>query len=129
MKVILLQDTPKIGKKFEIKNVADGFAINFLFPQKLAKLASEQTIKEIEITKKKYESEKELEIKEIKEILDKLKDPIEIEVKTNEEGKLFAGLDKKEIGEALQEKLGIKINSEILQLDKPIKEIGEHKIK
>lgn len=128
MKVILLQDVPKIGKKFESKNVADGFALNFLFPQKLAKLATEQVIKEVEVEKKKHELQKETGVKELKEILAKLKNSIEIEVKTNKEGKLFAGLDKQEITEIIQDKIGLTINPDILQLKKPIKEVGEHTI-
>lgn len=128
MKIILLQDVPKIGKKFETKNVSDGFALNFLFPQKLAKLATAQVVKEIEVEKKKHEFQKETEVKEMKDILIKLKDPIEIKVKANKVGKLFAGLDKKEIGEIIQDKTGVILDPNILQLEKPIKEIGEYTI-
>ena len=128
MKVILLQDVPKVGKKFEVKNVANGYAINLLLPQKLAQLATNQTIKELEVEKKKYEIEKEKGVGKLKEIFEKLNELIEIKVKANEEGKLFASLDKKEIIKAIQEKTGAKIDPNIIELDKPIKKIGEYKI-
>ena len=129
MKVILTQDVAKIGKKFEVKNVSDGYAINFLFPQKLAKLATDQAMSEIETAKKKYQVEKEVALKEVKEVLEKLKEPIEIKAKTNETGKLFAGIDKEVIVEAILDKTGMKIDPEIIELKKPIKEVGEHNVK
>jgi len=59
MKVILLQDVPKVGKKYEIKNVKDGFARNFLLLKNLAKIAEAGTLKEIEAAKQKEAREKE----------------------------------------------------------------------
>ncbi len=129
MKIILLQNVPKVGKKFEIKEVSDGFAINFLLPKKLAELATDQVIGKMAVQKEKYEKERELKGEELKKVIGQLKETVQIEVKTSEEGKLFAGLDKKEIAQAVQDKLGITIDPEILQLDKPIKEVGKHEIK
>jgi large subunit ribosomal protein L9 len=128
MKVILLQDVPKVGKKFEVKNVSDGFALNFLIPKKLAELATDKVIERVSLQKEKFEKEKQIEIGDIKKIISQLDKAIEIEVKANEEGKLFAGLDKKEIAEIVEEKLNIKIEPNILQLEKPIKEVGEYNI-
>ena len=129
MKIILLQDIAKIGKKFEIKNVSSGYAVNFLLPKRLAKTATKQTIKELETEKKKDEERKNTETKELQEKIGKLKDSIEIKVKTNQEGKLFAGLDEKEISQVIQEKVGVNINPKIIKLGKAIKEAGEHKVK
>ena len=129
MKIILLQNVPKVGKKFEIKEVSDGFAINFLLPKKLAELATDQVIGKMAVQKEKYEKERELKGEELKKVIGQLKETVQIEVKTSEEGKLFAGLDKKEIAQAVQDKLGITIDPEILQLDKPIKEVRKHEIK
>ncbi|MEA2112856.1 MAG: 50S ribosomal protein L9 [Patescibacteria group bacterium] len=129
MKIILLQDVPKVGKKFEVKEVSDGFAINFLFPKKLAELATNQIIEKMTVQKEKYEKKRKLEGEELKKVIGQLKETIQIEVKTSEEGKLFAGLDKKEIVQAIQDKLEIIIDPEILQLSKPIKEVGEYEIR
>lgn len=130
MKVILLHDTPNIGRKYDIKNVSDGYARNFLFPKKLAQIATTQNIQAIEKQKKQYEQEKEIQ----KDILEKNIEALEgleisITEKTNEKGHLFAGIRKEEISKILKEQKHLDIPAEIIELEKPIKEIGEHKIK
>ncbi len=130
MKVILLQDVPKVGKKFDIKTISDGYAVNFLLPQKLAKLATNQVIKELTNLKEKHEQEQQKMVENSKELIKKLNEKvIDIEVKTSQEGKLFAGLDKKEIAKIIKDKTGIEIDPEILQLEKPLKKVGEYEIK
>ena len=129
MKVILLQDIPKVGKKFEVKMVSDGYAINFLLPHRLAELATGQAMRRTASQKEKYEQEKTTEINKLKDILSQLEGKLIIPVKTNTAGRLFAGIDKKEIAKIIQEKTGMKIDSNLLELDKPLKEIGEHLLK
>ncbi len=130
MKVILLHDVPNIGRKYEIKNVSDGYARNFLFPRKLARIATMQNIQDIEKQKKRHEQEKEIQ----KDILEKniaALDGLEISIteKANEKGHLFAGIRKEEISKILKEQKHLDIPSGIIELEKPIKEIGEYKIK
>lgn len=130
MKVILLQDVPKVGKKFEVKNVSDGYGVNFLLPKRLAQLATNQGIKELAVLKEKYEVEQQKRLETSKELIQQLNnETIKIEAKTSSEGKLFAGLGKQEIAEIIKDKIGLEINPDILQLEKPLKTIGEHKIK
>ncbi|MFH1402123.1 MAG: 50S ribosomal protein L9 [Patescibacteria group bacterium] len=129
MKIILLQDVAKIGKKFDVKEVSNGYALNFLFPKKQARIATNQAVKELEEIKKKSEEEKIVGNVKLLEMVNKIKDAkIEMITKANEEGKLFAGIDTEEISKALQEKTGLEINSDMIKLEKPIKEIGEYKI-
>ena len=130
MKIILLQDVAKIGKKFEIKEIADGFALNFLLPKKLAKLATAQVIKEIEAEKKKFEETRKIAEEKLWQGIQKIKDaPLEIKVKATETGKLFAGIDALEIAEAIKTQTEVDVDAESLKLEKPIKEVGEYKIK
>jgi len=130
MKVILLQDVPKIGKKFDVKDVSNGYALNFLLPRKQAKMATVKAIQEIEAEKKKYLETQKIVDEKLLETINKLKDlKIEIKANTNEEGKLFAGIGAKEIAEAISEQSGGIIDSKIIELENPIKEIGEHTIK
>lgn len=130
MKVILLQDVPNVGKKYEVKNVSDGFARNFLFAQKLAEIATTQSIQTIDKKKKQDEQKKEIG----KDLLGKNIEALEglkmsIKEKTNGKGHLFAGIRAKEIVKILKEQKNIGIPEEIIEIEKPIKEKGEHKIK
>jgi len=130
MRIILLKDIPKIGHKNDVKNVSDGYAQNFLFPQKLAKIATEEIIKEIEEMKKRGESEKKMREVLINKETDKLNNTIlEIKSKLNERGHLFAGVHVEEISKELEKKIKIKIDPEYIQLEQPIKEAGEHEVK
>lgn len=130
MKIILLQDVAKVGRKYDIKNVSDGFFRNFLLPRKLAEIATLQTIKSIEIRKK--QSIQEIQIQ--KDIFEKNIASLEgvkisIKEKTNEKGHLFAGVHKEEISKILKEQKNLDIPSDLIELDHPIKEVGEYKIK
>ncbi|MEK7599099.1 MAG: 50S ribosomal protein L9 [Patescibacteria group bacterium] len=127
MKVILLQNLPHLGQKGDIKDVKDGYARNFLFPQNLAKPASEGAIKEAEALKTKRESGLAVQKSAFAEAAGKLKDSvIEFEAKTNEQGGLFRAISKKQIAAKLA-KIGFKdiSESEIL-IKEPIKKTGEH---
>lgn len=129
MKVILKQDIKGVGKKYEIKNVADGYANNFLIPNKLAEFASVETIKKFEIIKKKNIVETEIRESLTKKQIEMLKGiKIVISKKANEKGHLFEKIRNDEIIKALQEQAKIIFDSEHLKIKEPIKEVGEYKI-
>lgn len=138
MKVILLQDIKNLGKKYEVKNVSDGYARNFLLPKKMAQIATEEAIKKI---------------KEQKEIIehhrDELKDALEQTAKKlsskefhfypeiGENNEVFGSISKKDIEKAIKEELNflqenlrpqvaekIKVN-----LTKSLKKLGIHEVK
>lgn len=127
MKVILLKDVQKIGKKFDIKNVADGFALNHLIPQGSAKVATDAEVKKIEILKKTLEAEQKVQMdllmKNINEINEK---QVTIKAKANSKGHLFAQLHTEEIVKAIKDSIGADIHPDFIVLPKPIKETGEH---
>jgi len=129
MKIILLKDIPKIGNKFDIKNVSDGYAFNFLIPNKLAEFAASKKIKEIETMKFRYKEEnklqKDLFIKNMK-ALNSVK--IYMEEKANKKGHLFGGIHKEEIAAELKKQSHIDIKPEYIQLEHLIKETGEFDI-
>jgi large subunit ribosomal protein L9 len=129
MKIILLKDVKKIGKKYEIKEVSDGFALNMLIPNGSAISATTGNVNMIEVKKKgdmletaKTEAELQKALNEIKGI------NIELTGKVNDKGHLFAGIHKEAILEAVKKQKGINISAEHLLLEKPIKEIGDHAI-
>ena len=121
MKVILLQDVKGIGKKFEEKEVANGYAANFLIPRQLAKYASTQALKEVESLKAQRKTSEQAELEKIEK---KLKDlnVLKISTSANDQGHLFAKIGKKEIAKL------IGISENLIILDEPIKEVGTHQV-
>jgi len=129
MKVIFLSDVPRVGKKYDTKEVNDGYAMNFLLPRKLAVLATPKALAELEMHKKEIAIEREVQedllMKNLEEIKGKA---IVIKGKTNELGHLFSAIHKKEIVEAMKEQNRADISEEFIILDKPIKGVGEFEI-
>ncbi len=126
MKVILLKDVEKLGKNGEVKNVADGYARNFLIPNKMAVLATKSELIKLE-EEKKIETEKaEEELKLYQGIASQI-DGLELEIpaKVIEDGKLFGAITTAKIVEVLKEK-NFEIKKEQIKLEEPIKEIGEY---
>jgi large subunit ribosomal protein L9 len=130
MKIILLKDVQKVGKKYDIKDVADGFALNSLIPRGLAKAATKDAIFKVEqlkandLTNKKIQEE--LLHKNL-EVIGNLK--IEIKEKANDKGHLFAGVTRERVYEEVTKATRLTLNIDSIKLDKPIKETGEHKVR
>jgi large subunit ribosomal protein L9 len=132
MKVILTQNIKGVGRAGDVKNVADGYGRNFLLAKKLAKMVSEGTIKEIELLKKKAELEEKVVLEKAKEIAEKSKDIVlEFVKKSSKTGTLFASVTKEEISQELSKAVGVKIDSESVDLGEHgehIKQEGEHMV-
>jgi len=128
MKIILLQDVEDLGKKGDIKNVADGYARNFLFPKNLAKLATEEAIVELEKQKELEAKIAEEELKKVEEFVSQI-DGQEFEVieKLDESGKLYGSINEVKIAKILKEK-GFDIKKKQIKIPQPIKETGEFPI-
>ena len=129
MRVILLQDIENIGKKYEIKEVADGYARNFLIPKGLAKLATEEALLWLE-TQKEIEAKKaEEDLKKVQEIASAIDDQeVIIPVKVGEDGQLFESINVQKIFEKLKE-LGFNVKKTQIELPESIKELGEFPVK
>ncbi len=128
MRVTLLKDVNNLGKKYEIKDVSDGYAKNFLFKKGLAKLA---TRSDAELASKRAEKEKkakEKHFEEVKKIAEKIngKD-FEIKMKTGEKGELFESVTAAKIAQRVQEE-GYNIEKESIDLKEAIKEMGEFSV-
>lgn len=135
MRVILLKKVENLGEKYEIKNVLKGYARNFLFPQKLAKLATEKNLKWLEKKQKLIAQKAQKELEEIEILITKI-DGCEIvfPVKVNKEGQLFGSIDSQDICDQLNKKeeikkKEIKIKKEQIRLEAPFIELGEFPIK
>lgn len=129
MKVILLKDVEKLGKKYEIKEVADGYAKNYLIPKGLAKVANEKNLKWLEKQKEKEEKKAEEELIKVQNLASAIDgQEIVIPVKVGENGQLFESITSQKIYEKLKE-MGYNIKKNQILVDSPIKEIGEFPIK
>lgn len=129
MKVIFLHDVPRVGKKYDVKDVNDGYAMNFLMPRKLVIAATPKSIAELERNKKEIKVEREIQedllMKNLEEIKGKV---ITIKTKTNGKGSLFSSIHKKEISDAMKSEHRAEIHEDFIVLEKPIKETGEYDI-
>ena len=130
MQVILVKDVANLGKKGEIKNVANGYALNFLIPKKMAQQLSQRKLEEINKERITAEQAIEKKLESYKKIINKLKSiKLEIKAKASESGKLFAALTAVDISQALKNNKKIEIETKWIKLDKRLKELGEHNVK
>ena len=129
MRVIFLKDVPRVGKKHDIKEVNDGYAMNFLLPRGLAQTATPKAVAELELRKKEILIEREVKESLLNKNLEEIKGKaITIKGKANEQGSLFSAIHKKEIIDTLKKEHHADIGEEFIILEKPIKEVGEHEI-
>ena len=125
MKVILLADVKKLGKKDQTIEVSDGYAVNFLFPRHLA---VQVTKKSVEVLENQQEARRENDAKmkaEAEQLAKKL-DAITLvfKVKTGREGKLFGAISLKQVAEELQKQFSIEIDKRKFVDKGPLDELG-----
>ncbi len=129
MKVVLIQDVPKLGKKGEVINASDGYARNFLIPRGLAKEATPEVLKQLE--KEKEEEKKRLEAlkRESENLLSELhKHVFKIRAKAGDGGKLFGSLTSANISDVISKTLFKEFDKKWIVLDNPIKALGTYDI-
>lgn len=130
MKVILIEDVKKLGKKGDVINAADGYARNYLFPRKLAIEATPQNMKNLQAIKNKQaEQEEKIKLQAIAEGDKLTQKPILITAKSGETGRLFGSITSMEIASAIKEQIGLKVDRRKIDLPEPIKSLGEYQIK
>ena len=125
MKIILLDDVAKVGRRGEVRDVSDGYARNFLIPKKLALSATAGNLKNLDHIKKQANAKAD----RIKEDAEALRDKIEGVTyeerrQASEEGKLFGSVTSQDLVEFL-DKHGVRVERKRVQLDEPIKTLGD----
>ena len=128
MKIILLDDLPTLGRRGEVREVADGYARNYLIPKSKAKPVTPGNMKMLESLKKK-KAEEDTKIKALTQALgDKIsKISLTIPAQAGEEEKLFGSISNDMIAEALAEE-GISIDKRDIVIDEPIKSLGVYQV-
>ncbi len=125
MKVVFLKDVKGKGKKGEIKEVAEGYAQNFLIPNGYARPATSGTVKEMEAFKASEDKRKEKELDDAKKLAKQLEETtVSISAKAGEGGRLFGAVTSKQIAEELLKKEKIKLDKRKILLDEPIRNLG-----
>lgn len=129
MKVVLLKDVKGQGKRDDIINVSDGYARNFLFPQKLAMEATAGAMKEIQLKRAAQDAREAEALRQAQEKADGLKGKvIDLKVKCGDKGRLYGSVTTAEVAEALEKQHGVKVDKRKLDLGEPIKEVGTREI-
>lgn len=129
MQVILLKDVAKVGRRNEVKNVADGYGRNFLVGRGLAVVATPDALARLKTQLSQNKAHMEIQHTLLAKSLETLKDlKITVKVKADKDGHLFAGLRPDVIVEAVKKEAKIELDSEWLVMDKPIKMTGDHTI-
>jgi large subunit ribosomal protein L9 len=125
MRVLLLKDVKGLGKTGEIKEVKDGYGKNFLLGKGLAKLATNDVVRQYEAEQKKKAAEAEAEIERLKAI-DKTLNNIKLVVKRSlgANGSLFGAVTKEEIAKELELQHKIEIDKKNIEIELPIKNTG-----
>jgi large subunit ribosomal protein L9 len=128
MKIILLDDVTKVGRRGEVRDVSDGYARNFLIPKKLALSATAGNLKNLAHIKRQQDAKAD----RVKGDADALRAKIEGLVyeerrQASEEGKLFGSVTSQDIADFLGTR-GVPMDRKRITLDEPIKALGEHSV-
>ena len=128
MKIILLDDVANVGRRGEVRDVSDGYARNYLIPQKLAVAATEGNLRNLQHIQRQQES-KAARIQADAETLRRRIEALTFEERrqASEEGKLFGSVTSQHIAEFL-ERSGVAVERRRIALDEPIKTLGEHEV-
>ncbi len=128
MKVILLDDIPKVGRRGEVREVSDGYARNYLFPQKLALLVNPGNLRNLEQIKKRQETQAALARAEAEtraRAIEALS--LSLTRQASEEGRLYGSVGAQDVVAFLAQH-GFTIEKRRVGLQEPIKALGEHTV-
>ncbi len=129
MKVIFLKDVPRVGRKHDLKEVADGYALNNLIPRKLAVPATPEHIRRVATERSAQASSSAAQETRVRELSSKTKEtPIAIQVVANEKGHLFKGVHASDIINAIRKDHGVTLTEKEIEAPESIKEVGLYTI-
>ncbi len=129
MKVVFIKDVTRVGRAGEVKEVADGYAKNFLLPKKLALPATPSSIKMAEALLRKEEQGQQLHAEELIEVARQLEGlSLDFKMKVMEEGRLYGSIRDNQIAEELKRLTGIDIERTRIELLEPIRQLGSYEL-
>ena len=129
MRVVFLDDVENVARAGDIKNVADGYARNFLLPRKLAAAATTTTMQQAEARAKAIAKEQEKLDEAARAVAAQLGgSPLVISARAGEAGRLFGSVTASDIAEAVNARAGSKVDHRQVVLEAPVKEIGSYQV-
>lgn len=129
MKVIFLQDVPKVAKAGEIKVVADGYGRNFLIPQKLAQVVNSTVLNNVETQRKievRQQAQEQTRLVELAEQLAATE--ITLKAKVGAKEQLYGSVTSADIAAELENTAGLAVDKRKVELDEPIRHLGTHEV-
>lgn len=128
MQVILIKDVDNLGGANELVNVKNGYARNFLIPQKFAVEANPSNMKQLEERQKVARKKEEKLLAEINNVISTLKSSaIKLTAKTGTSGKIFGSITSLQIARAIRDQKGYEIDRKRISITDDVKELGTHK--
>ena len=129
MKVLLLRDHDKLGKAGDIKNVADGYARNYLLPRGLAVLATDGALKQADTIRKSEEKRRARLYAEAQAVANQLTGTtLTFHALVGETGKLYGSITANDIVEAIKREKGIEVDKRKVDLREPLRSLGTHSV-
>jgi large subunit ribosomal protein L9 len=125
----LKKDVGGVGTRDSVREVSDGYALNFLIPRALAEQATPEKVAALDSRKKKESAEHAEQAKQTADTLTRLNGArIVVEAKANEKGRLFKGINKKDVAEKIADTYQ-GVGPDMVELDDPIVEVGEYAVR
>ncbi len=129
MKVILVKDVPKLGKKGELHEVSDGYGRNYLLIRGLAIAATEGKIRALDKEQADRAAHTARELQQARELAERLqKAPIRVLARSGEGGRLFGSITSSDLADAIKAQHGLEVDRRTIKLDSPLKALGEHRV-
>lgn len=129
MKVILLQDEKKLGKKGELVEVSEGYARNYILPKKIGVEATSKNLNDLKLQKANQEKVAQEQLDAAKELAATLETKeVVVKIKAGEGGRAFGSVSSKEIVVAYKEQNGIELDKKKIQLPEALKNFGTYEV-
>jgi large subunit ribosomal protein L9 len=129
MKVVFVQDVASLAKAGDVKNVADGYARNYLFPKKLAVLATPAELKRAEVLREAAARRQEHTEQEAEALAEELKElTLTFKVRAGTKDKIYGSVTSADIAKEMQRISGHEIDRHTIELESPIRELGSHQV-
>lgn len=129
MKIILLQDEKKLGKKGDIIEASDGYARNYILPKKIGVEATPKNLNDLKLQKANNEKIAQEQLDAARALAEDLKPrQVVVKIKAGEGGKTFGSVSSKEIAAALKEQHGIELDKKKIQLSESLKNFGNYEV-